>query len=486
MNILALVHATLSYENTKPSANSKEFKLNNLRAVSSAIMAFIASGIVATALTYADKVQAALYYGKKGSDVAKLQAALGKITIDGVFGYETLARLKSYQAKNGLVVDGIAGSATLSSLGLSNSPQNSLDQSLGVLQEQTQPEKYGRLHLINDTPYMAIVSLYEPKEKEPSRYAYISPYAERKLLDTYSSSWQISFNKHGKVLIADLIAEKNFEHKNNVFKINLSDLDKKDVLSASGRSKALKAELVNYQEVTRREDGALKFLMIAVREGQEALEQGGKLITAAYKNAVDEAVAGLKRQADDFVQSIKKSYLNLKEPIRLTNVMQDMQDNTDYIVKEWIATAIAKNPAQSSDILNEALKSSYQQFKSEGVIYEELAVFKKRFEKFLSELPPDCQPLLNSISGTLSDDVARLVQAGYQKIAEMEEAASLAIPKSKSAQNLSNPLVYWTQKRSSNVAVQRILESCNQNTAANPRLIVTNFSTQSHTNSRKC
>ena len=35
--------------------------------------------------------------GSKGDDVKKLQQALGGLTIDGVFGAKTLAKVKSYQ-----------------------------------------------------------------------------------------------------------------------------------------------------------------------------------------------------------------------------------------------------------------------------------------------------------------------------------------------------------------------------------------------------
>jgi N-acetylmuramoyl-L-alanine amidase len=62
-------------------------------------------------------------YGSTGSEVTKIQKRLsdwGYYTggIDGDYGYLTYSAVKSFQAKNGLSVDGIAGPDTLSALGL--------------------------------------------------------------------------------------------------------------------------------------------------------------------------------------------------------------------------------------------------------------------------------------------------------------------------------------------------------------------------------
>jgi peptidoglycan hydrolase-like protein with peptidoglycan-binding domain len=50
--------------------------------------------------------------GSKGADVKKLQAAL-KITADGIFGVQTEAAVKTFQAKKGIVVTGVANEETL-------------------------------------------------------------------------------------------------------------------------------------------------------------------------------------------------------------------------------------------------------------------------------------------------------------------------------------------------------------------------------------
>ena len=62
-------------------------------------------------------------YGSSGDEVAKIQARLsawGYYTsdIDGLYGYLTYSAVKSFQTKNGLAADGIAGPETLAALGL--------------------------------------------------------------------------------------------------------------------------------------------------------------------------------------------------------------------------------------------------------------------------------------------------------------------------------------------------------------------------------
>jgi lysozyme family protein len=64
---------------------------------------------------------AALRQGDRGADVSELQKALQKLghysgTIDGDFGSKTLSAVKAFQEKNGLTVDGIAGTKTLEAL----------------------------------------------------------------------------------------------------------------------------------------------------------------------------------------------------------------------------------------------------------------------------------------------------------------------------------------------------------------------------------
>jgi N-acetylmuramoyl-L-alanine amidase len=70
--------------------------------------------------------QAYSYYGSTGNEVIQIQTRLKNWgyyngTIDGIYGYETYRAVRQFQSKNGLTVDGVAGSATLSALGISSS-----------------------------------------------------------------------------------------------------------------------------------------------------------------------------------------------------------------------------------------------------------------------------------------------------------------------------------------------------------------------------
>jgi len=55
--------------------------------------------------------------GSQGRQVQLLQAALGSVRVDGVYGPETEAAVRSFQASHGLTVDGIAGPQTNAALG---------------------------------------------------------------------------------------------------------------------------------------------------------------------------------------------------------------------------------------------------------------------------------------------------------------------------------------------------------------------------------
>lgn len=81
------------------------------------------------------------------------------------------------------------------------------------------PEQQGKLRLINDTPYIGIVVLYKPGEKNPYRYAYIRPCHQRELIATYSNHWQVSFNKQ-EISSISKVSVKN----GNFFEIKTSKL----------------------------------------------------------------------------------------------------------------------------------------------------------------------------------------------------------------------------------------------------------------------
>lgn len=55
--------------------------------------------------------------GCKGNDVKELQRVLGGLTVDGIFGEKTKAKVKTFQRNNKLYADGIVGKNTAHKLG---------------------------------------------------------------------------------------------------------------------------------------------------------------------------------------------------------------------------------------------------------------------------------------------------------------------------------------------------------------------------------
>lgn len=78
----------------------------------------------------ANMVQALSKYGSRGAEVTQIQTKLKRWgyyygNADGIYGSQTLGAVKSFQRKNGLAVDGIAGKNTLEAMGIYNSTGNS-------------------------------------------------------------------------------------------------------------------------------------------------------------------------------------------------------------------------------------------------------------------------------------------------------------------------------------------------------------------------
>lgn len=117
METLAFIHAAIAHEDPTPDPEVRAFENIDFKASSSIAMGFVAAGVVAATVSHADQAQAAIYRGDQGSGVATLQSAL-QVPKDGIFGPRTEANLRQFQRSSGLVVDGIAGPATLSALGL--------------------------------------------------------------------------------------------------------------------------------------------------------------------------------------------------------------------------------------------------------------------------------------------------------------------------------------------------------------------------------
>jgi N-acetylmuramoyl-L-alanine amidase len=68
--------------------------------------------------------------GSRGEEVKKIQTKLKNWgyysgSVDGVYGWQTENAVKSFQRKNGLKVDGIAGTQTLNAMGIANSDSSS-------------------------------------------------------------------------------------------------------------------------------------------------------------------------------------------------------------------------------------------------------------------------------------------------------------------------------------------------------------------------
>ncbi len=76
------------------------------------------------------EVEALSRYGSRGEEVRTIQTKLKRWgyyngSVDGIYGSQTLSAVKSFQRKNGLTVDGIAGTKTLQAMGIYNSSSSS-------------------------------------------------------------------------------------------------------------------------------------------------------------------------------------------------------------------------------------------------------------------------------------------------------------------------------------------------------------------------
>ena len=75
-------------------------------------------------------VEALSKYGSTGSEVRTIQEKLKRWgyysgNVDGIYGSQTVAAVKKFQQKNGLQVDGIAGTQTLKAMGIMSSSSSS-------------------------------------------------------------------------------------------------------------------------------------------------------------------------------------------------------------------------------------------------------------------------------------------------------------------------------------------------------------------------
>ena len=80
------------------------------------------------------EVEALSKYGSRGEEVRTIQTKLKRWgyyngSIDGIYGSQTTSAVKSFQRKNGLTVDGIAGTNTLRAMGIYTSSTTSSSSS---------------------------------------------------------------------------------------------------------------------------------------------------------------------------------------------------------------------------------------------------------------------------------------------------------------------------------------------------------------------
>lgn len=81
-------------------------------------------------MSWNSEIEALSKYGSRGTEVKTIQEKLKRWgyysgSVDGIYGSQTVSAVKSFQKKNGLTVDGIAGTQTLKAMGITSSSSSS-------------------------------------------------------------------------------------------------------------------------------------------------------------------------------------------------------------------------------------------------------------------------------------------------------------------------------------------------------------------------
>ena len=81
-------------------------------------------------MSWNSEVEALSKYCSRGTEVRTIQEKLKRWgyysgSVDGIYGSQTVSAVKSFQKKNGLTVDGIAGTQTLKAMGITSSSSSS-------------------------------------------------------------------------------------------------------------------------------------------------------------------------------------------------------------------------------------------------------------------------------------------------------------------------------------------------------------------------
>ncbi len=122
---------------------------------------FLLMCLIISAVYFSITTQALSKYGSSGSEVRNIQTKLKNWgyyngSVDGIYGSQTKAAVESFQRKNGLKVDGIAGPETLAAMGLpsgtSSSNSSSSDSDLNLLARIIHGEARGE-------PYTGMVAV---------------------------------------------------------------------------------------------------------------------------------------------------------------------------------------------------------------------------------------------------------------------------------------------------------------------------------------
>jgi hypothetical protein len=114
METLAYIYAAIAYEDPSPDPELRLLHHLNGKLPQSILAGTLAVGVAASSITPA---QALMRYGDVGPGVEQLQQQLN-VDPDQVYGSQTQRAVSEFQWDNNLYTDGIAGSQTLSALGL--------------------------------------------------------------------------------------------------------------------------------------------------------------------------------------------------------------------------------------------------------------------------------------------------------------------------------------------------------------------------------
>lgn len=109
--------------------------------------------ILIVLISWAGLTYATSRRGSSGSEVRKIQTKLKQWgyyngSVDGIYGSRTEAAVKSFQKKNGLTADGIAGAKTLAAMGISSGSSSSGNSSndLNLLSKAVYSEARGETY----------------------------------------------------------------------------------------------------------------------------------------------------------------------------------------------------------------------------------------------------------------------------------------------------------------------------------------------------